>query len=126
MIKFKFISVFLTLSMFTILLSKPLHATVLYCEVLQSGMIMGNKLSRTPKDGNKFNIKINGQNIQFSDNSPIRGTYKITDTWGGAESGFIANNEDTVINYDEGNFHAAQLNRLIGIAAIFSGFCDKF
>ena len=112
--------------MFTILLSKPLHATVLYCEVLQSGAIINNKLSRTPMDGNKFNIKINGQNIQFSDNSPILGTYKITDTWGGAENGFIANNESTVINYDEGNFHAAQLTRIIGTAAIFTGFCDKF
>ena len=126
MIKFKFISLVLTLSMFTILLSKPLHATVLYCEVLQSGVIMGNKLSRTPMDGNKFNIKIDGQIIQFSDNSPIQGAYRITDTWGGAENGFSATNENTVINYDEGNFNAAQLIRQFGTAAIFTGLCDKF
>ena len=87
---------------------------------------MGNKLSRTPQDGKKFKIKINSQTIQFSDNAPLSGTYNITDTWLGAENGFIANNENTVINYDEGNFHAAQLTRLIGTAAIFTGFCDKF
>ena len=117
----------LTLSIATFVLSKPLHATVLYCEVLQSGMILENNLRRTAMDGKKFKIQIDQSKVIFSENAPLSGTFNITDTWRGAENGFIANNnKDTSINYDEGNLHIAQLMRIAGVAVILTGFCEKF
>ena len=106
--KINLFRIFLTVSMLAFLFSKPLHATVLYCEVLQSGMIINNNLSRTQMDGTKFKIQIDGQKVKFTEKAPVIGIYNITDTWNGAENGFIAtNNRDSIINYDEGNLYIA-------------------